>query len=460
MFTFRFFSLVIALTCSTLLSGCIEVTYVDSGSGMNDSEAVDSISGNNIEHISLSNQEGKAWTLQTKLSSQAPGSSLTKQPAQEGIEIFASNNHCPRANKDNKKTEGYRNAAPRSYLVDISADKTKIKHMAEQLTSWINEKSHLENIQPDDDDVPITEPSNSEYIAAEQDIDLDNGREYEEGDEEDKDINILIDKNDAGSDQSTEEPETGTFEQLEKPLDPLFTDQHFCNDATVLLAESMSLSMLEKLCADLKAVEERFHDVMQTHYQVVDGDQNDLIEIRIFDSYFSYLNKIKDVSGLTYNSSGGFFYEGFSSKEGNRAKIYVFEKTFSNGVWNLTHEYIHHLNARYIKHGNVSNKAYYLFWEEGIAEYFSQQPGFADARFALLSQFTIDDIISVDENATQTATYGWSYWFIRYLIEQESDRLFELSYHLQQGEFSAYKALLDQIAEDNDAHFQQWLNDQ
>ena len=264
------------------------------------------------------------------------------------------------------------------------------------------------------------------------------------------------DQNQAEKDQSNDDsaPEIDP----DVTLDARFPDQHYCDHNTVLLAESMSLPLLENLCSSITAVSNTFHQTMQTHYQVNENDHNDLVEIRIFDTYFDYLEKIKDVSGLDFASSGGFFYEGNAAKEGNRAKIYVFEKTFTNGVWNLEHEYIHHLNARFVKYGNVSNREYYLFWEEGMAEYFSQPTLFHDAKLALDDSPTIQNIININIDSTQTEIYGASYWLIRFLIEEHTATLHELAYLLKQGDFDSYEDNLDTFAIKKESEFQSWLN--
>jgi microbial collagenase len=139
------------------------------------------------------------------------------------------------------------------------------------------------------------------------------------------------------------------------------------------------------------------------------------------------------------------------------AKIYVFEKSLSNGVWNLEHEFIHYLNGRHIKYGGVSTKANYLFWEEGIAEYFANPEGDGDTQFALINPFTIAEVLSIDINDGQTQIYGWSYWLMRYLIEEQSDTTYTLSYYLQQGQFEEYETLLEEISLDFEDNFQQWL---
>jgi microbial collagenase len=223
------------------------------------------------------------------------------------------------------------------------------------------------------------------------------------------------------------------------------------------MAESMSTAIFETLCDSLNEKATLFHDRMQTNYQVVDDDYNDKVEIRIFNSYASYVDKIKEVSGLDYSTSGGFFYEGNPMLEGNVAKIYVFEKSLSNGVWNLEHEFIHYLNGRYIKYGGVSTKANYLFGEEGIAEYFANPEGDGDTQFALINPFTIAEVLSIDINDGQTQIYGWSYWLMRYLIEEQSDTTYTLSYYLQQGQFEEYETLLEEISLDFEDNFQQWL---
>ncbi|MCY4043672.1 MAG: collagenase [Cellvibrionales bacterium] len=348
--------------------------------------------------------------------------------------------HGTNKSKDISTHNSHSYSNKRSYLTDFSSNPSLINDMTYRLSTWVRDWQTQNGL----DDAYSYESSNQDDVLE------DDTANHEATDE--------TDENAIEEQASSEEQDSEGFELPADPIDARFPDQYACNNTVILLAESMSTSLFETLCGSLDEKATHFHDAMQTHYQVVDDDYNDQLEIRIFNSYASYVEKIKDVSGLNYTTSGGFFYEGNPMLESNVAKIYVFEKSLSNGVWNLDHEFIHYLNGRYIKYGSVRTKAYYLFWEEGVAEYFANPEGDADARFALIDTFTIADILSVDSNDSQTKIYSWSYWLIRYLIEEQPNTMYTLSYHLKQGQFDEYEDLLDEISFDFEDDFQYWLN--
>lgn len=237
-----------------------------------------------------------------------------------------------------------------------------------------------------------------------------------------------------------------------------FTNEITCNENISILTQSIAEDELNTYCTKLSSIELIFHETLKTQFNPVDGDLTDRLIIYIFANYEAFKENIAALSGIDFNIEGSFFFEGNANQEGNIANIYLFDQPSKEGLWGFTHEYIHYLNAKYVKAGNASNDAYFLFFEEGLAEYFTK---IIDDHFIMKPQeIVLSNVIKYTEENLNLALYFDSYWVIKYLIEEKNNLFDDLVNHLQANDHDSYIALLDYIIVSETENFNAWYDDQ
>jgi microbial collagenase len=246
------------------------------------------------------------------------------------------------------------------------------------------------------------------------------------------------------------------------PALDILPNEHDCNGSIRLYVSKLSDDQLHSVCADLDDTRLIFHDTLGTNYEPVKGDQNEKVNIYIYDGYKHYIDSVEKISGLSTNPKGGFFYEGNPFDAKHQPSIYLFVSSASGfSVWNLKHEFSHYLNARFVKYGHVNDSALYLFWEEGLAEYIAKGADNPQAISLLKSPKlrTLADIFDVTYKDTSEEVYLWSYLGIRYIVENHPTSLVDIVSALRLDSHERFKETLETLASSQEEHFQNWLKE-
>ena len=261
------------------------------------------------------------------------------------------------------------------------------------------------------------------------------------------------------------DPLTGYCWQPPKEED-ILTVSHQCNaNITIRAQSSITTETLTKSCQALEQAKERFHQVFPIITEPLSGDFNEHLEVVVFASPSEYEQYAGEFFNIDTNN-GGIYLEGNPADNNNQARFIAMQcpKAWvgvsceaENDIYNLTHEYFHYLDGRYIKANSFAYYDYNVAWSEGLAEYLS----FADEH-----QRTLDAIAGVNipplynvlfMSYSYELLYQWSYFAIRYLIADYPDDFQRLTNALQSGDKALYLSELRQISDMAEAGFEAFV---
>ncbi|TKB53242.1 collagenase [Ferrimonas aestuarii] len=247
---------------------------------------------------------------------------------------------------------------------------------------------------------------------------------------------------------------------LPPTVEDILPIQHACSDSVVIRAQQLTDDELASACGELAEEETRFHTMMETDEEPVADDYNDALRVVVFDSYDDY----DQWGGVLFNintDNGGIYIEGDPSDMDNQASFYAHEATWTDDIliWNLSHEYVHYLDGRFIKYGGFRSGEGFVFWAEGLAEYISLLNNNPDA-VALASgdTLTLSQLFATTYDSGSTQVYRWGYLGIRFLYEQDKPALLSLAADLRVGDWAAYQVQLAALADSHEQKWQQWLS--
>lgn len=163
--------------------------------------------------------------------------------------------------------------------------------------------------------------------------------------------------------------------------DKILSINYSCPGATWITfrAQEMTASNLTEACNTVANEVALFHaKTGTTDNNPVPGDLNNHIEMDIFNNSTEYGQWAGTIFGISTNN-GGMYLEGEPTDPANQPRFVAYEKTWSEPgipdgqfyIWNLTHEFTHYLDGRFIKQGNYEDGVNYqmVYWAEGLAEF-------------------------------------------------------------------------------------------
>ncbi len=252
--------------------------------------------------------------------------------------------------------------------------------------------------------------------------------------------------------------------------------QHRCSDTLQLRHANLQPAQLTQICIDLAALEQRFHQLLQTGHKPVAHDGNSTLRANIYASKADY-QRYAGVHFSMPTDNGGMYLEGMPDRPGNQAEFVAYQR--DNGeVWNLRHEFIHYLDGRFNLYGDFcanlhdSHAApehcpkpapltpYLVWWTEGLAEYIAHGTDNPQAlALAANPAFELSALFNTgyEQNGGSERVYRWGYLASRYLIEQHPAKTAQLLQFWRAGDYPRYQALVKSWGTSLDAGFKQWL---
>jgi len=264
------------------------------------------------------------------------------------------------------------------------------------------------------------------------------------------------------------------------PVAKVLSQQHRCSETLLLRHAKLTTAQASAICTELTAVEQRFHQLLNTGQTPVADDGNTALRANIYASRADF----ERFAGAHFNmptDNGGMYLEGLPDKPGNQAEFVAYQRA-SGEVWNLRHEYVHYLDGRFNLHGDFcanlhdSHAApencpqpapltpYLVWWTEGLAEYIAQGPdnpaALALARDKAGKQVhPLSELFNtgyINQGGTERV-YRWGYLATRYLLEQQPAKASQLLQFLRRGDYPRYQAVVTSWGTSLDADFQRWL---
>lgn len=264
------------------------------------------------------------------------------------------------------------------------------------------------------------------------------------------------------------------------PVSKVLSQQHRCSDTLLLRHAKLTALQTSAICTELTAVEQRFHQLLNTGRTPVADDGNTALRANIYASRADF----EHYAGAHFQmptDNGGMYLEGLPDKAGNQAEFVAYQRG-SGEVWNLRHEYVHYLDGRFNLHGDFcanlhdSHAApencpkpapltpYLVWWTEGLAEYIAQgtdNPAALElARDKAGKElYPLSELFNtgyISQGGTERV-YRWGYLATRYLLEQHPDKVSQLLQLLRRGDYPRYQAVVKGWGTSLDADFQRWL---
>lgn len=265
------------------------------------------------------------------------------------------------------------------------------------------------------------------------------------------------------------------------PIEAVLSQQHRCSDTLLLRHAKLTTAQTSAICTELTAVEQRFHQLLNTGRTPVSDDGNKALRANIYASRADFERFV----GAHFNmptDNGGMYLEGLPHKPGNQAEFVAYQRG-SGEVWNLRHEYVHYLDGRFNLYGDFcanlhdSHAApencptpapltpYLVWWTEGLAEYIAQGTDnpvaleLARGKASKQQSYPLSELFNtgyISQGGTDRV-YRWGYLATRYLLEQHPDKVSQLLQFLRNGDYPRYQALVKGWGTSLDADFRRWL---
>ncbi len=233
-------------------------------------------------------------------------------------------------------------------------------------------------------------------------------------------------------------------EELDGLEPAVLSVEHSCGDGIFIRGQEFDADQLAAACAALRRTERVFHWRLKTGRQPVADDLTARHEIVAFANYANY----RTYSSLFFGNptdNGGIYYEGDPSQPGNVSRHlgYVADYLPDKPIWNLEHEYVHHLDGRFNFHGPFwdyrvdTHKT--VWWIEGLAEYLSYRDD-NEAAIALAEGGTLplDVVAEATYSSGLDRVYRWSYLAVRFLFERHPEMVAQLLGYIRVGDYDGY----------------------
>ncbi|HEY0587971.1 MAG TPA: collagenase [Pseudoduganella sp.] len=238
-----------------------------------------------------------------------------------------------------------------------------------------------------------------------------------------------------------------------------------CSPTLRLRAQDVTQAQVQEICSALAAEEGYVHTMLQTNRTPVAHDNNNALELVVFDDYANYSKYAGVIYGIDTNN-GGMYLEGDPSVVGNQARFIAHEASWLRPtfkVWNLEHEYVHYLDGRYDMYGDFGDGTSVptVWWIEGIAEYLSlknnNQPAIDMARSR---KYRLSDIFGNTYSMSdyQDRAYRWGYMAARFMVERHRSDVDQVLAKFRVGDYARYNDFMRGIGTRYDSEFAAWAD--
>ncbi len=244
-----------------------------------------------------------------------------------------------------------------------------------------------------------------------------------------------------------------------------------CSPTLRVRSQALTEAQMDWVCDTIAQEEVFFHDKIGSNpNDPVANDYNTQLEMVIFHSSSDYETYAGTLFGIDTNN-GGMYLEGDPSAVGNQPRFIAYEAEWERpafDVWNLTHEYVHYLDGRFIWYGPFSSypmTAPYsgVWFFEGFGEYMSYtfrnlRYDSAVAEAANPDKFTLAQVFDTVYTTDYARTYQWGYMAVRFMFERHLDDVNNMIAVTRLGQYdSGYRTWLDSIRNSYNTEFREWV---
>ncbi|WP_268808657.1 collagenase [Pseudobacteriovorax antillogorgiicola] len=207
----------------------------------------------------------------------------------------------------------------------------------------------------------------------------------------------------------------------------ILSESFKCSDSVkVRFQPPLDLKNMKQTCTQLEK-EKLVFDARFKSPNPVQNDYNNDLEVVVFKSPKDY----RLYGALLFNintDNGGMYLEGDPFDRSNQARFIAYQATWlpDFAIWNLEHEYIHYLDARYNLWGSFSDQpANVVWWTEGLAEYLSKGNQNPEAlELASDKTYSLGDLFQTTySNGDTDRIYHWGYLATRFMFERHRESI-------------------------------------
>ncbi len=249
--------------------------------------------------------------------------------------------------------------------------------------------------------------------------------------------------------------------------DGVLTNIYSCNEFVNMRAQDMTDSEFAHSCQLLSAQEAYFHQRLNTGYAPLANDYNETLEVVVFNDSDEYDQYGASLFGIN-TDNGGIYVEGTPSRADNQARLFTYEASWMRPgfkIWNLTHEYVHYLDARFNLLGgfadNHTETHKTVWWIEGLAEYLSKRDHNAKAiAVARTRAYSLSEVFANTYEDDSERVYRWGYLAVRFMFERYPSHIEQILTYFRAGNFDAYLDFIDNtLGTDYDNEWYDWLGE-
>lgn len=255
----------------------------------------------------------------------------------------------------------------------------------------------------------------------------------------------------------------GTCDYKQKISTAVLVNNYTCSPTIRIRAEEMTQQQMQSTCQTLSTKESYFHEMFPTKRTPVAGDNNNQLEVVVFDNKLNYTLYADLIFDIDVNN-GGIYIEGDPSK--SESRFFAYEESWDPAklnIRNLEHEYTHYLDARFNMKGGFQDYKSVTptaWWMEGVAEYIAKkndnQPAIDSAK---TNKFRLSEIFENSYDMPvwdENRVYDWGYMAVRFMNERHRSDLDSMLSKFRTGDYAGYKKDKEQIGTSYDAEFVSW----
>ncbi len=258
-------------------------------------------------------------------------------------------------------------------------------------------------------------------------------------------------------------------------INQVLSNVHHCADNIVLRYQTMSAQDISDSCKLLLDTQERFHGMFKRQHKPLLHDNNTVLRANIYagrDDYVKYVTKHFDVP----SNNGGMYLEGLPHLENNSAEYVAYLR--DGKVWNLNHEFVHYLDGRFNTYGDYCSPPhdnhygpeycptpapeppYLIWWGEGLGEYVAHLNDNEGAlKLAGDKTYQLSELFyNNSANWDTKRIYRWGYLAVRYMMENQRDKVETMLFHVRRGDYSRYQKIVKDWGTSMDSDFHRWLD--
>ncbi len=268
-------------------------------------------------------------------------------------------------------------------------------------------------------------------------------------------------------------------EKQDESIDVILPNIKVCSPTITVRSKALTEAKQVETCDMLSEQEAYFHKLFNTKGKPVKHDGNTTLTVNVYenkDVYSVYAAKHFNMP----TDNGGMYLEGLPDQPGNEANFVAYQE--KDYIRNLRHEYVHYLDGRFNTYGDFCVALHdshsgpefcpkpapllphTVWWSEGVGEYVAKRDSYPRAFKTVkkeLGKYKLSELFdtSYEMNGGGSRVYFWGYMSVRFMMENEREKVEQMLGFLRTGDLPRYQALVRSWGTSMDDAFSVWVSD-